>query len=1100
MKRILFFFLALLPAMGLYAYDAYDFKYGDLYYNITSNSGRTVEVTYNGKSPYNLTSISIPEIVTYKGTTYGVTSIGRFAFHDCTSLTSVTIPNSVTSIGGFAFEDCTSLTSVTIPNSVTSIGGCAFNDCTSLTSVTIGNNVTNIEAGIFYNCTSLTSVVWNIKNCGDFSTQFTPFHQTEGYVEFDLRSQITSFVFGDSVQHIPAYLCRGMKNLTSITIPNSITSIGGSAFEGCEGVNKVNYIGDVKGWLSIDLQSNPIYYSKNLYLNNVPLTNLVIPDGIIKISNAFAYDTCLISITIPNSVTSIGESAFRGCTRLISITISNNVTSIGKETFRDCSGLTAVTIPNSVTSIGENAFRGCTRLISITIPNNVTSIGKETFRDCSSLIAVTIPNSVTSIGESAFRDCTGLTSITIPNGVTNIETAAFKGCTSIASVVWNAKNYKNCSYDNTPFYNNRGSGYSEEENHFDIRPQITSFVFGDSVQHIPNDLCAGMENLTFVSIGNSVATIGESAFENCTGLTSVVIPNSVTTIEANSGNPQYDGAFANCTGLTSITIGAGVESIEPGVFNGCKSLNSITWNSKNYSGSSPFYRASLYIDLRPQIKTFIFGDSVQNIPAYICAGMNNLISITISDGVKNIGEYAFEGCTNLPTIMMGNGVKGIGAQAFSGCDSLKSVHYRGTLADWVDIDFGGYKTYYGFNINEENGANPLEYADSLFIDNKYITEITIPDGVTEIKRCAFLRYNGLQQIHFPNSLKTIGEGAFYECNIPNPLSLTGIKEVGEAAFYSTGITALVLPNDTINIRSQAFAHCTNLKDLNIPHGITSLDGGAFKDCTGIDTLIIGNGVTDIDDQFKGCGGITYLQLGSGVKSIGHGAFFAAQKLKRIVCYAIEPPVAQVQDGWYNGSFYNYNIHVQVPCDNLETYETDAVWGSFKYLECVGADNVDTDGKVIITPSDNEVEITWPSDGSADTYSLVITQDGKEVCTLIFNSNGQLMRIAFAAPSRNGATRHAPAAVLTQSGYRFTVTGLNSGTQYAYAIDVKDKAGSSLNTYKGTFTTTGGTTDVKDITTDTSWDETAPRKVFRDGQVYILRGGKTYTLTGVEVNL
>ncbi len=226
----------------------------------------------------------------------------------------------------------------------------------------------------------------------------------------------------------------------------------------------------------------------------------------------------------------------------------------------------------------------------------------------------------------------------------------------------------------------------------------------------------------------------------------------------------------------------------------------------------------------------------------------------------------------------------------------------------------------------------------------------------------------------------------------------------------------------------------------------------------------------------------------------YGAFSGAQKLKRIVCYAVEPPVLSTY------SFYNYNIHVQVPCDNLEEYETDVVWGSFKYIECIGADNADTDGRVIITTSDTEAEITWPSDDKADTYSLVITQDGKEVCTLIFNSNGQLMRIALAAPSHNGATHHAPAAMLTQSGYRFTVTGLNSGTQYAYAIDVKDKAGTSLNTYKGSFTTTvnGIATDMEDITTGTSLESDTPRKVFHDGQVYILRGGKTYTLTGMEV--
>ena len=162
--------------------------------------------------------------------------------------------------------------------------------------------------------------------------------------------------------------------------------------------------------------------------------------------------------------------------------------------------------------------------------------------------------------------------------------------------------------------------------------------------------------------------------------------------------------------------------------------------------------------------------------------------------------------------------------------------------------------------------------------------------------------------------------------------------------------------------------------------------------------------------------------------------------------------------------------------------------------------MDSDGTIVVTPGNNEVEITWSSDGNADTYSILITKDGEEVCTLVFNSNGQLMRIAFAAPARNGAERQAPAAVLIQSGYRFTVAGLNSGTEYAYAIDVKDKAGTSINTYNGTFTTTinGVTTNVEEVTADTSLESDTPRKVFRDGQVYIHRGRKTYTVTGVEV--
>lgn len=267
----------------------------------------------------------------------------------------------------------------------------------------------------------------------------------------------------------------------------------------------------------------------------------------------------------------------------------------------------------------------------------------------------------------------------------------------------------------------------------------------------------------------------------------------------------------------------------------------------------------------------------------------------------------------------------------------------------------------------------------------------------------------------------------------------------------------------------------------------------FRDTT--DAIVLEQGITHIgNNAFNGFVKLGKIDLPSTLTSIGAYAFAGCRKLYDIYSYAVEPPMAD------NSSFANYNVNLYVPCDNLRGYQMDALFGSFKYILCIGADNADTDGKVIVTPSDNEVEITWPSDSSADTYSLVITQDGKEVCTLIFNSNGQLMRIAFAAPSRNGATRHAPAAVLTQSGYRFTVTGLNSGTRYAYAIDVKDKAGTSLNTYKGTFITTvnGTPTDVEDVVTDTSLEDNAPRKVFRDGQVYILREGKTYTLTGEEM--
>ena len=606
------------------------------------------------------------------------------------------------------------------------------------------------------------------------------------------------------------------------------------------------------------------------------------------------------------------------------------------------------------------------------------------------------------------------------------------------------------------------------------------------------------EGLTSVAIPETVihedttyrvTRIGDYAFYNCTGLTSITIPKSVTSIgtDAFEHTPWYNGqdgiVYAgsvlykykgNMPAGTSIVVQDGINTIAAYAFSGCTGLTSITIPESVTSIGTDAFEDTPWYDGQDGI---VYAGSV----LYKYKGdMPAGTSIVVQDGIKTIAAHAFSGCLGLTSITIPKSVKSIGEKAFEGCNSLKYVYYQGDLEDWLDIDFE-YKPDTTFYNSDAKGANPLENTvDSLFFNNVYVADIIIPEGVNKIKPFVFPKYAGLRSVKLPSSLKEIGDYAFFRCPI----------------------TLIELPNmnaGSVKIGKYAFAECTELKKLNIPHSVTSLGYGAFSNCTGMDTLIIGNGITDIDDQFEDCSGITYLQLGSGVKTIDHNAFYDAKKLKRIVCYAIEPPVAQVQDGWNNGSFYNYNIHVQVPCDNLEDYETDAVWGSFKYLECVGAEKTETNGKVLVTPRDNDADITWPTNSSAATYTILITQDDMEICTLVFNADGQLTRIAFAAPARNGEQRRTPAALLTQDGYRFTVTGLSSATQYAYAIDVKDAKSNVLNTYKGSFTTTGVVTGFEDTpATNEALGSDAPRKVFRDGQVYILRGGKTYTLTGEEV--
>ena len=405
-----------------------------------------------------------------EGTEYiilqGVTSIGYGAFSNCTSLTSITIPNGVTSIGNFAFCRCTNLTNITVPNSVTSIGWYAFYCCTYLTNITIPNSVTSIGDSAFKDCTSLTSIT-------------IPNSVTSicGYA-FEFCSSLTSITIPNSVTSIGDSAFKDCTSLTSITIPNSVTSIGNDVFNGCISLTSINVDSNNEKYMS----DNGVLYTKDKkilikYPGKKEGTEYLILQGVESIEDyAFYRCTSLTNITIPNSVTSIGQEVFSDCRRLTNITIPNSVTSIGSNAFEYCRSLTNIVIPSSVTSIGYLAFYDCESLTSINVDSNnekymsdngvlytkdkktlikypskkdgtkyiimqgVASIGDYAFEYCRSLTSITIPNSVTSIGKHAFEDCRSLTNITIPNNVTSIGDYAFNKCDSL-SVLCKSNSY-----------------------------------------------------------------------------------------------------------------------------------------------------------------------------------------------------------------------------------------------------------------------------------------------------------------------------------------------------------------------------------------------------------------------------------------------------------------------------------------------------------------------------------------------------------------------------------------------------------------------------------------------------------------------------------
>ena len=457
----------------------------------TNDSGSWTISGYTGSS----TLVVIPSF--YKGK--AVTSIASFAFKDCTSLTSVEIPDSVTSIGNSALYNCTSLTSVEIPNSVTSIGYDAFSGCTSLTSVHI-DDIAN----------------WcNISFNGSYANPL--YYAKKLYLNGEL---VTDLLIPNTVDKINSYAFLGCTSLTSVEIGDSVTSIGNFAFENC-----------------------------------TCLTSVVIGDSVTSIGyNAFYNCKSLTSVEIPDSVTSIGDCAFRNCTSLASVEIGDSVTSIGSYAFYYCTSLKSMEIPDSVTSIGDCAFRNCTSLASVEIGDSVTSIGNSAFCNCTSLTSVEIPNSVTSIGESAFSGCSSLASLTIPfvggsANATNASASTLFGYifgTSYTGGVSTKQYYAYSSYET--YYIPKSlktltvTGGNILYGAFYNCTSLTSVVIGDSVRSIGSVAFRNCTSLTSVEIPDSVTSIGSYAFDSCTSLTSVVIPDSVTSID--------DYAFYGCTSLT----------------------------------------------------------------------------------------------------------------------------------------------------------------------------------------------------------------------------------------------------------------------------------------------------------------------------------------------------------------------------------------------------------------------------------------------------------------------------------------------------------------------------------------------------------------------
>ena len=524
-----------------------------------------------------------------------VTKIPSYALYRCESLTSVYIGNSVTSIENRAFYNCVNLTTVSMGNSsVELIGPNAFCQCVKLTSITIPESLSRIETKAFYGCPFTTIILkrdipptlqsdsfseynaelnvplgsirmyqtsdyWrNFSNIiaergvsGDLI--YSKISDTEVKVcglatnvsEVIIPSSVTFDKNTYTVTEIDGSAFFNCSDLTTITIPSSIKTIGLNAFKYCTALTTINF--NATNCVSMGDSNNSVFSGCT------SLTTLNIGDEVTNIpSYAFAGCTGLTSVTIPNGVTQIGSYVFSGCTSLTTLNIGDNVTNIPSYAFSRCSGLTSVTIPKGVTQIGSYAFGDCTSLTTVNFNAiNCTSMGDSSnsaFSGCASLTTLNIGEDVTNIPSYAFYGCNKIEAIAIPRGVIQIGNSAFGNCTSLTTVNFNATNCASMGYSSNPVF-------------------------------------SGCTSFTTLNIGDNVTNIPSYAFYGCTKLTSLVVPNSVTSI--------YQASFSGCIGLKTVDLGNGVEYLGSDAFYGCKKISSLSIpSSVTKIGAEAFYNCS----------------------------------------------------------------------------------------------------------------------------------------------------------------------------------------------------------------------------------------------------------------------------------------------------------------------------------------------------------------------------------------------------------------------------------------------------------------------------------------------------------------------------
>ena len=796
-----------------------------------------------------------------------ITSIGSYAFYNCSALATMTIPDTVVNVENNAFQGCSSLATVTLPESMETIGSYAFRYCTLLGEVRIPSGVTSVSGSApFDGCTSLTKVI-----------------------------------FGSGMTKVPGNICRNMKALTTVVYEegSTITSIGSYAFYNCSALTTVtipdtvvnvenNAFQDCSSLATVTLPESLQTIGNNAFRNCTFLGEVRIPSGVTSVSSSAPFDGCtaLTKVTFGKGITKVPGNICRNMTALTTVEYeeANGITEIGSYAFYNCSALTTAPIPDTVTNVGSYAFYNCTALAIVTIPGTVTTVENYAFYKCSALETVSLPEGLTSIGNYAFQDCSSLTTVKLPESLTTIGNNAFRDCTSLGEV-------------RIPSGVTSVSGSAP----FTGCTALTKVIFGSGITKVPENICREMKALTTVEYEevDEITSIGSYAFYNCSALATVTIPDTVTTVGNN--------AFNNCSALKEVSLPEGLTSIENKAFQDCSSLATVTLpESLTSIGNYAFYSCTSLGKIRipsavttlnqytfyecASLETVTISGDLSNIGRYVFYGCNNLKSITFPDSLESISDYAFYNCGQLEGIVLPAALKTLGNYAFTNCSKITSVNLEDTSITNIGTQcFMNCSSIKRIVIPESVD----EVSRQAFSGCSAAVSLTIPQGVKVLGGGCFAGCTGLTEVEIPRSVSTAqlssSQGPFSGCsNLTKVTFAEKMRSVPDYLFYQCDqLTEISLPDTISEIGECAFYGCTNLQKVNMPSLLYSVGEFAFYNCSKITAADLSHSLESIGrSAFSGCSALTEVSFSEYIKVIPSSCFAGTALQKVVLPYAV----------------------------------------------------------------------------------------------------------------------------------------------------------------------------------------------------------------------